>query len=403
MPIEDGGALPRLLYIGEVPVESTVHGSALLYRLLVGWPADRLRIVESTYFSSPKTRIANVDYRFMPIRFIRILSTRFSRRYRKCLFKSALRAGKRAIRVAQAEQFRPDAILTVAHGVAWLAAANAAKRLGIPLHLIIHDDPFKMSYLLPDMKQEFEEMLGSVYRQAASRLCVSPYMAKIYEKQFGVPGDVLYPGRSPDAPVFEIPPDRLTQSDRPLTYVYAGTINMRGYVESLLKLSQALKARGHRLKIFSNLEPGSATAAELSAPHVDLKPIIPFKELIDILRSSADVLYVPMSFEAVDRQHMELSFPSKFTDYTIVGLPLLVSGPSYCAAIRWVTENPGAAVTVGDQSLQSLDAALVELDIPSRRLELARNALRLGNQFFSHSASFRTFTSILSGASLKTR
>ncbi len=37
---------PRLVYAGDVPVEASFHGSALLYRLLADWPADRLMIIE---------------------------------------------------------------------------------------------------------------------------------------------------------------------------------------------------------------------------------------------------------------------------------------------------------------------------------------------------------------------
>ena len=43
----EASTLPRLLYIGDVPVEASYHGSALLYRLLQTYPPDRLRIIEA--------------------------------------------------------------------------------------------------------------------------------------------------------------------------------------------------------------------------------------------------------------------------------------------------------------------------------------------------------------------
>ena len=39
--------LPRLLYVGDVPVEASYHGSALLHRLLVNYPPDRLSVIET--------------------------------------------------------------------------------------------------------------------------------------------------------------------------------------------------------------------------------------------------------------------------------------------------------------------------------------------------------------------
>ena len=44
------GPLPRLLYLGDVPVEASYHGSALIYRLLQHYPVDRLMIIESNLF-----------------------------------------------------------------------------------------------------------------------------------------------------------------------------------------------------------------------------------------------------------------------------------------------------------------------------------------------------------------
>ena len=58
------GALPRLLYLADVPVEASYHGSALMYRLLQRYPADRLRVVEGNLFTrhrSPPARCAQPD------------------------------------------------------------------------------------------------------------------------------------------------------------------------------------------------------------------------------------------------------------------------------------------------------------------------------------------------------
>ena len=55
--------LPRLLYIGDVPVESSYHGSALLFRLLQGWPSERLRVIEANLLRSlPERRLPGIQY-----------------------------------------------------------------------------------------------------------------------------------------------------------------------------------------------------------------------------------------------------------------------------------------------------------------------------------------------------
>src|SRR5437879_959968 len=72
--------LPRLLYIGDLPVESSFHGSALLYRLLQDYPPGKLMIVEAGGSASlPARRLPEVPYRRFFSRGQRLQRTRFAR------------------------------------------------------------------------------------------------------------------------------------------------------------------------------------------------------------------------------------------------------------------------------------------------------------------------------------
>ena len=106
------------------------------------------------------------------------------------------------------------------------------------------------------------------------------------------------------------------------------------------------------------------------------------------MRDEADVLFVPMSFEASDRNNMQLSFPSKLTDYTASGVPLLIYGPSHCSAVRWANDHRGAAATVTSEGEAGLSAVLQQMDSNAAyRMELARTAIAVGEAFFSHDAA----------------
>jgi hypothetical protein len=385
---------PKLLYIGDVPVESTTGGAALLYRLLMTWPVDRLRIVETNLLPCvPSQRLPGVEYRKIPIRFRRLLSTRFGYWWSGHLFRAAKRGKYANVAVIEAAEFKPDAILTVTQSYAWLTASYVAKRLGVPLHLIVHDDVALLARASAGVTRQIIETFGQIYLSATSRLCVSPHMAEAYQKQFGAPGDVLYPSRAAGMNGFDEPPARLAETNRPLTYAYAGSLWAQSYTHSLVTLSEIARRRGDRLLIFSNLDPKAAPSHGLAGPHVELHPIIPFRQLIDILRSRVDVLFVPMSFDPNDRATTEVAFPSKLTDYTAVGLPLLIQGPEYSSAIRWARANPGVAVAVEQDSSAALEAATAELADPGRRLDLGRNAIRAGREYFSHEAVFAKFVS----------
>jgi hypothetical protein len=97
------------------------------------------------------------------------------------------------------------------------------------------------------------------------------------------------------------------------------------------------------------------TAFGLRRSNIILGGVLSSGQLIEKLKNEADVMFLPMSFAPQDRQNMEISFPSKLTDYTLTGLPLLIVGPNYCSAVRWAKENPGVADIV-----ESLDRALLQ-------------------------------------------
>jgi len=364
-----------------VPVEASYHGSALLYRLLSDYPADKLTIIETATESQASRRLANVNYISRPIGNQRWLNTRFHP-YAVAWFT---RAGKRlAPQIAQSiNGFGVESILTAAHGFGWLAAADMAGKRGVPLHLIIHDDWPRVADVEPRFRPWLDDQFASVYRQAKSRMCVSPAMARCYEERYGGPAHVMYPSRTADCPDYEQPPAHLAYNDKPFTIVFAGTINSNGYIQALIALQNSLKPVRGRLLIFGPLTSDEAQQVGLNDPNTQICGLLSSSQLLTRLREETDALFVPMSFDASDRTNMEMAFPSKLADCTATGLPLLIYGPAYCSAVTWARENPGVAEVVENDS--ELSDAIVSLaQNPERRVALGERALAIGNQYFSH-------------------
>ncbi len=80
---------------------------------------------------------------------------------------------------------------------------------------------------------------------------------------------------------------------------------------------------------------------------------------------------------------MEVCFPSKMTEYTAAGLPVLIQGPETSSAIRWAAEYKDAAECVTEQSAAALEKGLRALMAPERRTRLALRALEVGDACFS--------------------
>ena len=384
---------PQLLYLGDVPVEASYHGSALLYRLLSDYPPERLTIIETATQSQMSRRLPQVNYLSHPIGKQRWLNTRFHP-YATVWFT---KEGKRfAPRITQSlNGFAFQSVLTVAHGFGWLAAAEIADRRNVPLHLMVHDDWPRIADVAPAFRNWLDKRFASVYLQAQSRLCVSPAMSRSYEKRYSAPGAVIYPSRAASCPQYDEPPARLARNDHPFTIAFAGTINSSGYFHALVTLQNALKPIGGRLLIFGPLIAAEAQQFGLSDCNTEVRGLLSSSELLTALREEADALFVPMSFDAVDRINMEMAFPSKLADYTATGLPLLIYGPSYCSAVTWARENEGVAAIIESEAELGKSVTLLANN-PDKRVTLGIRALTVGREYFTNDRSKEQFYKALS-------
>jgi glycosyltransferase involved in cell wall biosynthesis len=383
--------LPRLVYLGDVPVEATAHGSALLYRLLQDYPPEKLRILEANVQEpAPSRRLPGVYYRRISLGWTRPLRSRFSPLWAVWLSYVALARARRIGRPLQG--FGPEAVLTVHHGYSWLTAARFAARRNLALHLILHDDWNHMVALPHPWRLWLDGEFGEIYRQAASRLCVSDYMVEEYRRRYGATGTVLHPSRAKDCPKFDGPPQRLLQPPKAFTVAYAGNIFSRGYWDALRRAAEALLPMDGRLLVYSPHTRQQALANGLTTANVECRGFMRSEDLVSRLRDEADALFIPMSFEESDQENMRISFPSKLADATIPGVPLLIYGPPYCSAVRWARQNHGVAEVVDRPDPTSLGDALRRMMTHSdHRFQLGRAAIECGRKYFSHSVAVDQF------------
>lgn len=383
-----GGQLPRLLYAGDVAVEASFAGSALLYRLLQHYPVERLRIIESNLWPAQTSRqLPGVVYQRLQIGGTRLLATRFHDLYSRWLLGRARGWHRHLPRLL--DGFAPQAVLTVGHGYAWMAGAAFAERERLPLHLIVHDD---WPRIVPrGLRARVDAQFARVYRQAASRLCVSPFMVEEYERRYEVRGTVMLPQRSATELDFAGAAPRL-QDEHRLVFAFAGTINSPGTAAVLRMLATVLASCGAELWIFGPLSTAAAAVSGLDLPNVRLKGLLAPAELSHQLRDAADVLFVPMSFAESDQPNIRINFPSKLADYTAVGLPILICGPEDCSAVRWATANPGVAETITVERRAELQAAVDRLCGDRQlRLRLAETAQQVGRRDFAATAAEEIF------------
>jgi hypothetical protein len=384
-------ALPRLLYIGDVAVADTMAGEALLYRLLQFYPADRLAVICNVRPGMPT--LPGVAYHHWGPAFPALLHSRLADEYvlwhtwRYYQVPSAIRS--------IAARFQADAILSISHVSAWLAAWQIARSAQVPLHLIAHDD-FVYSSRIPAWSRAWvERKFGEAYRSASGRFCISDTMREIYRERFGADAAVIYPTYKGNVEPGNLSP-RVSLSTASLTFAYGGSINSATDMDQVLAFARAVAARGHRLMVFTPQHALLSQRAADTSTTIDAFAPVPSDELVVRLRREADCLFLPQSMQDADRPWVATAFPSKWADYSTMGLPLLVWAPPAASSARFIGDHPGCAELVTSADPTALTPAIERLESGTPyRLSLAAALAREGKRAFSPQAGWQCFSSAL--------
>jgi hypothetical protein len=391
---KDDGTLPRLLYIGDVPVSSTYGGATLLFRLLQNYPADRLVVCAPV--AGMESPLAGVRYVAFDARWPGLFRTRLSTAY--CAWISWRLSSVPNWSRELVREFRPAAVLTISQTSGWILAWQLALREDLPLFMLAHDDHVFYRHLPSSLQPWAQRSFGEAYRYSSSRFCISESMAMQYNQRYGVPADTLLPTRDPQNPVFGEPAPQTLVAKRALTFAFAGSIYGDAGVRQLADFAAAAAGIGHRLIVYS---PQHSQLREMTAgaPGLHSRPPVASAELAARLREEADCLLVTGSFDPAHRDQVSTLFPSKVADYSAIGLPLLAWAPAYASIADFSNSHTGCMELVTDPDPSALAPAMTRLaSMPNLRTGLANAILRLGMEMFSPDAAWRKFSSCLRGA-----
>jgi glycosyltransferase involved in cell wall biosynthesis len=160
----------------------------------------------------------------------------------------------------------------------------------------------------------------------------------------------------------------------------------------LKNLASAAEEFGANVLVFSNVDPEKGRCSDWVRTNMDLCSFVPQEEIIPTLRRDADALFLPMGFSESNRVQERTNFPSKLTEYTATGLPLIVHGPPNSSGVRWARKNSGVAEVVTSPGKDALRPALRRLvQDPDHRLALGEKALDVGEQYFAPETVWSTF------------
>ena len=292
-------------------------------------------------------------------------------------------------------EFKPDVILTVAHGWWALVAVAVAKRHRLPLISLFQDwwpdfDDVP-DIIRPLIARQFRRICDA----SQTALCVSSGM----HSELGAPANAIVLHDVPSA----VQGDRLTPAPAhpPFRIVYFGNLQEYGpLVESAIR--SVANSTNIRLEVFGPPPRWSRGAeAEFRAAGIYHGLVAPDRIHAEITTFHAGL--VVMSFDPKLRRRMRTSFPSKLVEFAQFHRPIVIWGPDYCSAVQWAQEGD-QAICVTDPNPAAFQRALERLaSSPAEQQRLSLRSQRAAATEFNRPRILAEFSATLERATAQCR
>lgn len=357
---------PRVLFVTSSAFNHITGGGITFSNLFRGWPQDRLATVHSDTVP-PADDVCRTYYRLGPQEI-----DRWPGLFRKGPVRSGgsvaaaprsnglLQRTKSALvgnawpdtgRLSQAlehwiSEFRPDVLYTILGTIGMMELVDRIRqRFDLPLVVHFMDDwashLYRGGLAAPIPNARMRRLLRMLVAAAADRLAIGEDMAAAYEARYGKPFAAFQNAVDLEAVRSQVenpaPPER---PNGPVRVLYVGSIFANAQLHSLIDLARAiarLAADGlpFRLDIHSPDHLAAPFRGDLA-----LSPAVALHDTIEDDReffhtiAHADILAMPVNFDAESMRLIRYSMPTKLPAYLASGTPILAYGPPGMAQIE---------------------------------------------------------------------
>lgn len=353
---------PSVLFFCDFPPSNDGGGSILLSRLLSSYPVDRIAVLTSKRafnLSTPAGKL-NCQHVLFPRtnRVGRLGLGRLKELLDWVLFPALI-----VVALWQVYRRRVDVMLTIAHGDFVLATAIVSWLTSIPFVMFVHDDwmdnisrsPSFLRYCRP------KSIFKIICHRARRIYAVSPQMRAMLKAECDVDAVLQM---SAAHSVHQTAESKSSDSKETIRIVYAGNGYGMDCLSLLVEIVKGEKLRqltGKTLELHLYLP---VTQDELRErcwqdPRVVSHGWVA-SETLPAVYASADILFLPFSFEETQRGITTTSFPAKAAEYIASGTPVLICAPPYSSMAQYASQHRFAEV-VNDLSEEALTRGIVSL------------------------------------------
>ncbi len=371
--------IPRLLYSCDFPPANRGGGDTLLMRLLGGYPTEELGI-----FTSKRRNRDLADGPFQKCRsqsFPELTGAKLHGMGRIAMLLDRMLIPLMALVILRIiRRDKVDVVLTVAHGYYFIAATLAARIVGVPIILIVHDDWVEMNKVVYVFRRFSTPIFQWVLSSASVVYVVSEPMRQHLLEKFGVSSKVQYPGTFLN-PYADQKAEAESNDLAPLKIFYGGMIyhTVRDSIYFLADTVKAMNAlhtltRPVEVHFYGNVSDADRSSLTAGSESIKIHGWLGQGELQKTL-AEADILFLPVGFVESAEYYARTSFPSKFADYLAASRPILVLAPENAFIVQYAREHNCAAVVVEQDQSQLWDAIKSLAGRTVQTVELARSSL----------------------------
>jgi hypothetical protein len=336
--------MPRILYIGQTPAEGT-GSPVIVLRHLQRLAADGWQVTIIAEHGQDTSACLQAGWTVctLPLRRAWWPSFRESSERSRAV-RTWLLAGECRRLTADA---RPDAVLGYLAAHADFSAEIAtryARRSGVPLTLLVHDEAAAFT-ADPAVKKRLRRRHARLLRHTQRAWFVSPELASAYKNSAG--SRVLPPLPGDGTSFVDWQPQF---ADRPRVY-YAGFI-WPAQFPLLHEIAVMLADAGAVLVLITRKTPELSEFLR-TAPAQHVAPFATNREVLAHLARDAAGILVSYTHRVAQMPWIATSFPSKLVEQCHLGLPCAVVAPPASAVGLWA-QRSGYADTFSPAALGAL-------------------------------------------------
>jgi glycosyltransferase involved in cell wall biosynthesis len=245
------------------------------------------------------------------------------------MFPPMLSTGLRSL----IETFRPSILFAQGFDISFMRLPLMLHKVyGIPICLNIVDDwvehLYENSLFAPRMQIIVRRTFRRLAAASSLRYTIGDLMAEEYQKRYGLSFIPLM--QCDNTARFTPVSDEGSRDYRNAEVIYSGSLSLdrwRSFIH-LAEAARILKSEGIniRIRVYAPFVPPEGASHIEKYPEITLHDALPDHKVRHVL-STADVLFLPESFDSEIRSYIKLSVSTKCHLYMMTGRPVLVYGP----------------------------------------------------------------------------